>query len=318
MAYSYDTALCTVQGMREEMEDDYFISDRGDFAAVFDGHGGPAVSKYLRQNLFARLQAALPMVMTVEATKDENDTCTTTTSAMPTTSSTTSITATSLSYSADDYAKALRLAIDKVDQEVLKITHWSFQGSTLVAVWLHQETVPPEYNDENNNNTATTPIVTTILAANVGDSRAVLSRNGTAVELTRDHKPDDPKEWARIEAAGGKVIWCEESELYRINGNMALSRAVGDRSERMHGINADPDITVTPMMVELDEFIVLASDGLWDVMTSDEAVELIHYLLLQVEPDLIADLVTEEALLRGTTDNVTVIIIFLRSRRQLP
>ncbi len=284
--------------MRHAMEDECFLSNRGDFAAVFDGHGGPAVSKYIRQNLFAHLQAALPTTNTDQVN-------TTTTSIRPT----------FRSYSVEDFVKALELAIAKVDQEVQRIAHWSFQGSTVVAVWLHQETIPPEYNNENNNNISTTPTLTTILAANVGDSRAVLSRNGVAIELTKDHKPEDPDEWARIEAAGGKVVWCDESELYRINGNMALSRAVGDRSERPY-VTADPDITVTPMNVEQDEFIVVASDGLWDVISSEEVVDLIHYLLLQVDPDIIADLVTEEALLRGTTDNVTVVIIFLKSRHR--
>jgi serine/threonine protein phosphatase PrpC len=136
------------------------------------------------------------------------------------------------------------------------------------------------------------------------------------VELSHDHKPDDPTEWDRIESAGGKVIWCHESGLYRINGNMALSRAIGDRSERPW-ICADPDVLVIPIHPHDDEFIVLATDGLWDVMSNDDVIDLIHFLLRQaIEPNQIADFIVEEALMRGSTDNITVVIVFLNSKRR--
>ena len=57
---AYQVSVCTAQGFRSYMEDEFFLSMDGDFAAVFDGHGGQAVSRYLRQNLYANLQALLP------------------------------------------------------------------------------------------------------------------------------------------------------------------------------------------------------------------------------------------------------------------
>lgn len=62
----------------------------------------------------------------------------------------------------------------------------------------------------------------TIYVANAGDSRSALSRNGKIVELSRDHKPEDPEEERRIVAAGAKV------EKGRINGHLNLSRCLGD------------------------------------------------------------------------------------------
>ena len=64
-----------------------------------------------------------------------------------------------------------------------------------------------------------------LTVANVGDSRCVLCRNGIAIDMSIDHKPDDTKELQRIEKAGGKVT-CEG----RINGGLNLSRALGRSS----------------------------------------------------------------------------------------
>ena len=197
---SYDTSVCSVQGGRSYMEDEYCIHQNGAFAAVFDGHGGNAVSRYLRQNLYANVQAAAPVT------------------------------------SVQECVDALCNALDKVDREVNRISHWSFQGSTAVAVWIHSETQEER----------------TVIAANVGDSRAVLSRNGSAINLTLDHKPDDAVEKARVEATGGKVVWCggvdsmgkpvPNAGIYRVNGNLALSRAIGDRSERP-AVTSKPDVS---------------------------------------------------------------------------
>ncbi|EEC47961.1 predicted protein [Phaeodactylum tricornutum CCAP 1055/1] len=162
----------------------------------------------------------------------------------------------------------------------------------------------------------------TIIAANIGDSRAILSRNETAIELTRDHKPSDPIELDRIHSLGGRVIWHGHVDthgdpipgtgVYRVNGNLALSRAIGDRSERP-AVTADPDVSILPID-EADDFLVLATDGLWDVMTSSDVVAFIHALIEQgedIDRDPIAAMVVEEAIRRGSYDNITVLIVWL-------
>jgi hypothetical protein len=216
---SYPASYCTAQGHRTYMEDEFFISVDGDFAAVFDGHGGQAISRYLRKNLYASVQAFLPILTTTSASV----------SASSTDEEWPNETIKRVGPSVEDYENAINSALDKVDREVQRINHWSYQGSTAVAIWVHEERVPEDTGDASR-----TP-QRTIIAANVGDSRAVLCRNGTAWDLTRDHKPNDPDEKARIEGLGGEVVWCGdvdaqggpifETGIYRVNGNLALSRA---------------------------------------------------------------------------------------------
>jgi serine/threonine protein phosphatase PrpC len=305
--FAYPVSVCTAQGFRSYMEDEYFLSLDGDFAAVFDGHGGQAVSRYLRKNLYANVQAFLPVVTTTSANTNNDESR----------NNNQTETLKRVSPTVQDYESAIESALDKVDREVQRISHWSYQGSTAVGIWLHEERMVGE-------NEATQR---TIIAANVGDSRAVLCRNGTGWDLTRDHKPNDPHEKSRIEQLGGEVVWCGDTNrkgepvpdrgIYRVNGNLALSRAIGDRSERPH-VTAEPEIITVPVE-EGDEFIILATDGLWDVFESDEAVEVVlSFREDGHDQDKIATMVVEEALRRGTYDNITVVIIWLERNKQFP
>merc|ERR1712050_323260 len=74
------------------------------------------------------------------------------------------------------------------------------------------------------------------IVANAGDSRAVLSRNGRAVPLSEDHKPNMPGEHDRIVRAGGHVVRMEYGPIvqYRVNGNLNLSRSIGDLNYKKH------------------------------------------------------------------------------------
>lgn len=127
-----------------------------------------------------------------------------------------------------------------------------------------------------------------IICANAGDSRAVLSRKGRAVPLSEDHKPNDPVERARIEKAKG---WVETQNAgvntqYRVNGNLNLSRALGDQQYKKDKslpveaqiISGTPDITVTERTAE-DEFILICCDGIWDMKSNQAAVDFVHRLL---------------------------------------
>jgi serine/threonine protein phosphatase PrpC len=119
--------------------------------------------------------------------------------------------------------------------------------------------------------TATVILVTRteIICANAGDSRTVMSKAGQAKDMSIDHKPDMPEELRRIEAAGGYV------EEGRVNGMLALSRALGDfeyKSNKMkyhkdQMVSAFPDVKIEPITPDT-QFVLLACDGIWDVMTS--------------------------------------------------
>ncbi|KAF2311902.1 hypothetical protein GH714_027274 [Hevea brasiliensis] len=116
--------------------------------------------------------------------------------------------------------------------------------------------------------TAVVAIVTPdkIIVANCGDSRAVLCRNGKPIPLSSDHKPDRPDELNRIQAAGGRVIYWDGP---RVLGVLAMSRAIGDNYLKPY-VSCEPEVTITERTAE-DECLILASDGLWDVVSNDTA-----------------------------------------------
>lgn len=100
--------------------------------------------------------------------------------------------------------------------------------------------------------------------ANTGDTRAVISRLGTALDITRDMKATDPMEVARIVKGGGHIA------NGRVLGSLAIARALGDKNLKdspTKSIIPDPEVTSFSVTAD-DEFIVIATDGLWDVMSS--------------------------------------------------
>merc|ERR1740117_394356 len=128
--------------------------------------------------------------------------------------------------------------------------------------------------------TATVALVTPthIIVANVGDSRCVLSTATQVSALTEDHKPQMPAERARIEAAGGTVV--NSRGTFRVNGILAVSRALGDFSLKANLLLPPEQQPVTPQPEchvhkrgGDDESMVLCSDGVWDVMSNAEVVE---------------------------------------------
>jgi len=124
---------------------------------------------------------------------------------------------------------------------------------------------------EKSNNSGTTAVCTfirgqTLYTAWLGDSQAVLVRNGRAVKIVEPHKPNRPDEKHRIEALGGAVIhW----GTWRVNGQLAVSRAIGDGNYKPY-VCSDPDVT-TVQMNGTEDFCIVACDGLWDTVTPDEA-----------------------------------------------
>lgn len=118
-----------------------------------------------------------------------------------------------------------------------------------------------------------------LYVANAGDSRCVLCRDGQAVELSLDHKPEDEPEMERIVKAGGKV-----TADGRVNGGLNLSRALGDHAYKQNVelspqeqmISALPDVRHITIKPETDEFMILACDGIWNFMSSQDVVQFIR------------------------------------------
>eukprot|EP00123_Amoebidium_parasiticum_P008702 comp18968_c0_seq1/m.21260 comp18968_c0_seq1/g.21260 ORF comp18968_c0_seq1/g.21260 comp18968_c0_seq1/m.21260 type:complete len:366 (-) comp18968_c0_seq1:608-1705(-) len=141
-----------------------------------------------------------------------------------------------------------------------------------------------------------------VVVANAGDSRGVLYRQGEAVALSRDHKPNRLDEKKRITKMGGSVV---HDGVWRVQGVLATSRSIGNLALKRF-IIPDPEFADASLR-EKDSFLILASDGLWDVLSSQEAVLLTHEF--RRSRDLGAKQLAVEALKRGSTDNITVVIV---------
>lgn len=144
-----------------------------------------------------------------------------------------------------------------------------------------------------------------LYVANVGDSRAVICCNGVAVPLSIDHKPDRADEKKRIEDLGGKIIF---HGVWRVQGNLAISRAIGDHRLSPYVI-AEPEVQ-EHLLTNQDEFLILACDGVWDVLTNQQAVNIVRQSLLKDRNfDKAAKTLVDAAYNAGSTDNISVVVI---------
>ncbi|XP_027160503.1 probable protein phosphatase 2C 9 [Coffea eugenioides] len=137
--------------------------------------------------------------------------------------------------------------------------------------------------------------------ANVGDSRAVLSRRGHAIQLSIDHEPNTER--GSIEDRGGFVSNMP-GDVARVNGQLAVSRAFGDKNLKSH-LRSDPDVTNASIEAETD-VLILASDGLWKVMSNQEAVDIARKIK---DPQKGAKQLVMEALHRESKDDISCIVV---------
>ncbi|XP_075506531.1 putative protein phosphatase 2C 39 [Primulina tabacum] len=140
-----------------------------------------------------------------------------------------------------------------------------------------------------------------LFVANVGDSRAVICKDGKAKQLSIDHEPGMERE--NIENRGGFVLKYP-GDVPRVDGQLAVARAFGDKKLKDH-LSSEPDITVE-LIDDDTEFVILASDGIWKVMSNQEAVDCIRNIK---DAKAAAKRLTEEALNRKSTDDISCIIV---------
>ncbi|XP_044291386.1 probable protein phosphatase 1N [Varanus komodoensis] len=191
-------------------------------------------------------------------------------------------------------AAALReafLALDRRMQALSRAEGWEPAGSTAVAVL-----VSPRR----------------LYFANLGDSRALLCRAAAAAFCTEEHKPGRPRERERIENAGGTV------SQQRVNGSLAVSRALGDfdykavawRGPTEQPVSPEPEVSELPRRPDEDEFLLLACDGVWDAF---DAAGLCAFarsrLLLSGDPQEVCERVLDAGLYKGSRDNMTCILV---------
>ncbi|XP_038710325.1 probable protein phosphatase 2C 6 isoform X1 [Tripterygium wilfordii] len=259
------------------------------FFGVYDGHGGSQVANYCRNRVHSALAEETEFVRQ-------------------------SLNGGSMKVSCqEEWRKAFTNCFVKVDAEI---------GGKA-----NNEPVAPETVGS----TAVVAIICSshIIVANCGDSRAVLCRGKEPMALSVDHKPNREDEYARIEAAGGKVI---QWNGHRVFGVLAMSRSIGDRYLKPW-IIPDPEVTFIARAKD-DECLILASDGLWDVMTNEEACDLARKRILVwhkkngvtlphergdgIDPaaQAAAEYLSNRALQKGSKDNITVIVVDLKAQRK--
>ncbi|KAL1568374.1 protein-serine/threonine phosphatase [Salvia divinorum] len=140
-----------------------------------------------------------------------------------------------------------------------------------------------------------------LVVANVGDSRAVICKNGVAKQLSIDHEPESERD--TIENKGGFVSKFP-GDVPRVDGQLAVARAFGDKTIKDH-LSSEPDVIVETIDDET-EFMILASDGVWKVMSNEEAVKCIRQIK---DAKSAAKRLNEEALARKSTDDISCIVV---------
>ncbi|CAL4956038.1 unnamed protein product [Urochloa decumbens] len=212
------------------------------FFGVYDGHGGAQVANYCREHLHVALVEQLSRIEGTVCAANLGD----------------------VDFK-KQWEKAFVDCFARVDDEVGgKASRGGGGGTgTSDAAGVAPEPVAPETVGS----TAVVAVICSshIIVSNCGDSRAVLCRGKQPVPLSVDHKPNREDEYARIEAEGGKVI---QWNGYRVFGVLAMSRSIGDRYLKPWIIPV-PEVTIVPRAKD-DECLILASDGLWDVLTNEE------------------------------------------------
>lgn len=147
-----------------------------------------------------------------------------------------------------------------------------------------------------------------LLVANIGDSRTILCRGTTAIEMTMDQKPSRPDEVARISHAKGWVI------NDRVIGRLGVARAIGDalyKANPIPFVSARPELTQVHLCTH-DRFLLLACDGLFDVMTSQAAVDFARQRLnAGMALHEVCRSLAQHAINCGSMDNVSVLIVLL-------
>ncbi|KAE9608150.1 hypothetical protein Lal_00003432 [Lupinus albus] len=273
------------------------------FFGVYDGHGGFEVASYCQEHLHSVLIKEIEALEARLAEKNERGNW------------------------QEHWKKAFSNCFHKVDDEVVGV-HEANSGSNNDN---ESECSIESLATETVGSTAVVAVLTQrhIIVANCGDSRAVMCRGKEALPLSDDHKPDREDEWTRIEASGGKII---QWNGYRILGVLAVSRSIGDKYLKPW-IIPEPEVVFVHRKKD-DECLILASDGLWDMMTNEEACDIARKRILiwhkkndnnvsigqshGVDPaaQYAAEYLSRLALQRGSKDNISVIVIDLKTQRK--
>ncbi|XP_058748506.1 probable protein phosphatase 2C 60 isoform X1 [Vicia villosa] len=303
--------LSSMQGWRATMEDAHAahldVDSSTSFFGVYDGHGGKAVAKFCAKYLHQQVL------------KSEE-------------------------YIAGDVGTSLQKAFFRMDEMMRGQRGWrelavlgdkvkGFNGMIEGLIrsprssdnnkdqnddWGFEKGPHSDFDGPTSGSTACVAIIRNnlIFVANAGDSRCIISRNGQAYNLSRDHKPELAIEKERIYKAGGFI------HAGRVNGSLNLARAIGDvdfknnrfLSAEKQVVTANPDINIVDLHDE-DEFIVIACDGIWDCLSSQQLVDFVRQeLLVDTKLSEVCERVLDRCLAPSLAmgdgcDNMTMILV---------
>lgn len=148
----------------------------------------------------------------------------------------------------------------------------------------------------------------TLYVGNAGDTRVVLDRDQSAHRLSHDHKASDPDEVDRIRKMGGEVDF--GTGIARVSQILSVARSLGDHHPALDRfVSPEPYLTKTQLKTE-DTALVIACDGVWDVITDQETIDIIHAI---DDPREGARALRDRALRKGSTDNITVVVLKLNA-----
>jgi len=199
----------------------------------------------------------------------------------------------------------MKEGFDRVEAEFLKIAekHALSDGTTALVAFI---------------------VRNKLYIGSVGDSEGVLCRDNKAVALNQPHNPaKNPSEITRVHKAGGRVV-DQRVAHPALNPNIfsiAVSRAIGDimfkapqfTNNQCSGLIADVDVAEFDL-IEKDQFMILACDGLWDVMTHQEAVDFVLKCLKEEDdPDRVSKKLVDKAFQKGSMDNITALVCALQT-----
>lgn len=144
-----------------------------------------------------------------------------------------------------------------------------------------------------------------LVIGHVGDSRAILCREGYAIRLSEDHHPDNHREKERIQRRGG-VVSHNSQGVTQVNGRLSMTRSLGDTELKKYGVTADPFITTKNLKHGKDAFLILTTDGITFVLNDQELIDIICCCSTPKEA---ASFVADQALQFGSEDNSTAVVI---------
>ena len=264
---------------RQEMEDYHCIKqalgkrNNLSYFAIFDGHGGKEVASFLSLNLHHYLVDEINNIKFGE--NDEEN--------------------------INNILDSIKTSFIKIDQDILENINFTTDvGSTATLIFIY-------YNNSNDNslyndNINIKDIERTLICANVGDSSGYLLAKSDIIKITKPHKCEDTSEVQRIRDKGGIVF------QGRIFGKLILTRTLGDKEMKKYGVLPIPDF-FTKKIENDDLFIIIASDGIWDVINEEELLKMGNEKELSSE--IFSKKIMELAKERDTRDNSSCIVIKL-------